>query len=67
MAYNNRNHELKRAHALRITEQYYEPGRQDRCLKWVWRKFIRDEFHVGYATYLRWLRPYARLRMDDDE
>ena len=46
MAYNNKNHIRKREHAVLITRQYYEPGRQDRCLKWVWKKYIRDLFHV---------------------
>ena len=65
MAYNNKNHIRKREHAALITHQYYEPGRQDRCLKWVWRKHIRDLFHVEYATYLTWLRK-ERARTQQD-
>lgn len=56
MAYNNKNHLLKRRQALEITRQYYEPGRQDRCHRWVWQKHIRDLFHIEYRTYLKWLR-----------
>lgn len=56
MAYNNRNFLKKCEHVLRVTRQYYEPGRQDRCYHWVWRAHIRDQFHVGYRAYLNWLR-----------
>ena len=56
MAYNNQNYLHKRRHAAQITALYYEPGRQDRCHKWVWRKYIYDQFHVCYDTYMRWLR-----------
>lgn len=48
-----------------ITRQYYEPGRQDRCLKWVWKKYIRDLFHVEYATYLTWLREERKRTQQD--
>ena len=65
MAYNNKNHIRNREHAALITQQYYEPGRQDRCLRWVWRKHIRDLFHVEYATYLTWLRK-ERARTQQD-
>ena len=65
MAYNNKNHIRKREHAALITQQYYEPGRQDRCLRWVGRKHIRDLFHVEYATYLTWLRK-ERARTQQD-
>lgn len=56
MAYNRRNYFRKCEHALQITRQHYEPGRQDRCYRWVWAKYIRDQFHVGYHTYLTWLQ-----------
>lgn len=65
MAYSNKNQLLKREHAVEITRRYYEPGRQDRCLKWVWRKHIRDLFHVEYVTYLKWLR-LERARTQQD-
>ncbi len=56
MAYNNQNYLRRRRHAAQITALHYEPGRQDRCHKWVWRKYIYDQFHVCYITYMRWLR-----------
>ena len=65
MAYTHKPHIRTREHAALITQQYYEPGRQDRCLRWVWRKHIRDLFHVEYATYLTWLRK-ERARTQQD-
>lgn len=41
---------------MKVTAQYYEQGRQDRCYRWVWHKYIRELFHVEYHTYLRWIR-----------
>jgi hypothetical protein len=65
MAYNNKNHIRKCEHAVRITKLYYEPGRQDRCLKWVWKKYIYDQFHVEYAAYLSWLRKERERTQQD--
>lgn len=65
MAYRNKNQIRKRERAVQITRQYYEPGRQDRCLRWVWKKYIHDLFHVEYATYLTWLR-LERKRTHED-
>lgn len=56
MAYNNNNRSLRIKHAVEITKMYYEQGRQDRCHQWVWRKYIYNQFHVGYITYMKWLR-----------
>lgn len=63
MAYNRKNHIRKQLHALTVTEQYYEPGRQDRCYRWVWQKYIRDQFHIEYDTYLRWIRAAKKYRL----
>lgn len=56
MPYNKKNYIQKRRHALQVTLQYYEPGRQDRCYRWVWKKYIKDQFHVEYNTYMKWMR-----------
>ena len=52
---------------MEVTELYYEPGRQDRCYRWVWQKYIRDMFHVEYCTYLRWIREEKALREKDQQ
>jgi len=56
MAYVRDNFLERRKHAVEVTKMYYEPGRHDRCLKWVWRKYIKDLFHIEYRTYLAWMR-----------
>lgn len=53
-----------RARAIReITAQHYEPGRQDRCRKWVWRKYIRPVYGMCYVTYLK----YLNTPLDENE
>ena len=56
MAYNNKNYLEKIKQAVEVTKAHYEPGRQDRNHRWVWNNYIYDMFHVGYITYLSWLR-----------
>lgn len=47
---------IKRAErVLELVKQHYEPGRQDRCLKWVWRTKVRPELglsYIGFQTIL---------------
>lgn len=49
---------------MRVTRQYYEPGRHDRCYRWVWKHYIKDMFHVEYKTYLKWLREECSDRQE---
>lgn len=56
MSYINSNHLEKVKQAVEVTKAHYEPGRQDRNHRWVWRTQIYDMFHVEYKTYLGWLR-----------
>ena len=39
-----------------VVERYYEPGRQDRCLYWVWRTQIWPVWGVKYRTFLYYLK-----------
>ena len=56
MAYNNKNYLEKVKQAVEVTKAHYESGRQDRNHRWVWRTQIHEMFHIGYPTYLKWLR-----------
>jgi hypothetical protein len=38
-----------------LAARYYEPGRQDRCYKWVWKRHIAPIYGFGYRTFLRYL------------
>ena len=55
MAYDNKNFLKKREAAVRLANEYYEPGRQDRCYKWVWRKYIQPLYHIEYKTFMMWI------------
>ncbi|MDR0295165.1 MAG: hypothetical protein LBH91_03105 [Prevotellaceae bacterium] len=39
-----------------ITRQYYEPGRQDRNYRAVWKYYVLPVHHIKYKTYLRYLK-----------
>ncbi len=46
----------ERAQAVReLFRQWYEPGRQDRCKRWVWRTKILPEFGISLRTFCRYL------------
>ena len=56
MSYNRKNYLSKRRHAVMIAKEHYEPGRHDRCYKWVWKKYIKHQFHIEYRTLMKWIR-----------
>ncbi len=56
MAYNKRGYFLRAKVLQEIAKQHYEPGRQDRCLKWVWRRHIYPAYGICYRTFLRCLK-----------
>lgn len=46
-----------RAQRIReLTEQHFEPGRQDKCLKMVWRRHVQPVYGISYRAYLRYIR-----------
>lgn len=54
MAYNRAGY-YKRAEQIQaIVREHYEPGRQDRCLKWVWRKYVEPVYGMCYVTFLKY-------------
>lgn len=56
MAYNRKGY-FQRARAIQeLAAQHYEPGRQDRCYKWVWKKHIFPVYGICYNTFLRYLK-----------
>lgn len=62
MAYNRTGY-FKRAKAIQeLTARHYEPGRQDRCLKWVWRVHIKPLFGICYQTFLT----YQNTKIPED-
>ena len=47
---------IRVANMQRIAREHYEPGRQDRCYKWVWRKYIVPMYGVSYITFMQSLK-----------
>ncbi|CDN31552.1 hypothetical protein BN938_1465 [Mucinivorans hirudinis] len=52
----SKGYEIRARNIAQITEQYYEKGRADRCLKQVWRRHIFPKFGIGYRAYLRYVK-----------
>lgn len=55
MAYNKKGYAQRAKVLQELTQQYYEPERQNRCYKAVWRLYIQRQFGICYATYLKYL------------
>ncbi len=45
-----------------IVKQYYEQGRQDRCLLWVYRNRVNKIYPMSVATFWRYLRLAERAK-----
>ena len=39
-----------------IVEEHYEPGRQDRCLRWVWRNRVIQRYPMSERTFFSLFR-----------
>jgi hypothetical protein len=39
----------------KIVNENYEPGRQDRCLLWVFRNLVAPKFSISERTFFRYL------------
>jgi hypothetical protein len=47
---------LKQAELIaRIIKQHYEPGRQDRNLRWIYRNHILKTYPISERTYWRYV------------
>lgn len=38
-----------------LVDEYYEPGRQDRCKLWIYRHVIYPKYRISEATFFRYL------------
>ncbi len=46
---------LKAQIVQRIVDQNYEPGRQDRCRRWIYRNIVRKQLPMAESTFFRLL------------
>lgn len=38
-----------------LVEKHYEPGRQDRCLRWVYRHYVNPVYPMSERTFWRYV------------
>lgn len=73
MAYNKKGYYQRARKIQEFAREHYEPGRQDRSYKAIWRKYIYPADGMCYMTFLRYLNteippepePTAQLRRQD--
>ena len=46
---------MKAERVKELVRLNYEPGRQDRCLMWVYRHVVRPSTGISVRTYFRYL------------
>lgn len=56
MAYNKKGYYKRVEQIQAIAREHYEPGRYDRCYKWVWHKHIQPVYGIGYRAFLSCLK-----------
>lgn len=67
MAYNKHGYYKRVKDIQELTDLHFEQGRQDRCRKWVWKKFVQPTFGIGYHAYLKYLKVDAIQGMESYE
>lgn len=45
---------------MRLLAEYYEPGRQDRCKRWVYLHHVLHTLGISERTFYRYLGEYSR-------
>ncbi len=60
------------ARALEIQQlvaEHYQPERQDRCKRWVYRCFVKDKYKICERTFWRYLamKPPKDKEQDTDD
>lgn len=59
---------LKKAQKVQqLVAEYYEPGRQDRCKRWVWTYKVYPIYPMSERTFYRYLAmPKAQEALKND-
>lgn len=39
----------------------------DRSYRWIWKNKIADVYHIGYVTFMNYIRWLADIKAQDDE
>lgn len=62
MSYNKKGYYKRAQKIQQIAKEFYEPGRQDRCYKWVWRYHVLPVYGIQYRAFLT----YLKVEIPDD-
>lgn len=54
--YNKKGYYIRAKAIQELTAKHYEPGRQDRSYKWVWRYHILPLYGICYVTFLKYIK-----------
>lgn len=46
-----------------LLKEYYEPGRQDRCKRWVYLHYVLKDLGISERTFYRYLGEYEKRLM----
>lgn len=64
----HKNTLLRIQHVCEIVQKHYEPGRQDRCYRAVWRQYVYPVYPMCYRTFLNYLNvPTGELADKSDK
>lgn len=59
----NENTRKKAMLVQELVRKYYEPGRQDRCMLWVYRHYVNKIYPMSVATFYR----YMNMKVEEDK
>lgn len=51
----HKNTLLRIKHVCDIVQQHYEPGRQDKCYRAVWKNYVFPIYPMCYRTFLNYI------------
>ena len=54
------NHMQKIRNVCELTRRHYQPGRQDRSYKAIWRNLIYPLYPMCYRTFLNYVNTYLQ-------
>lgn len=50
-----------------LLSEHYEPGRQDRCKRWVYVHYVYPATHISERTFYRYLGEYEKRLLAEPE
>jgi hypothetical protein len=57
---------MKAERVKELVRQHYEPGRQDKCLMWVYRHVVKPATGISERSYWRYLDEMGVEKAEED-